>query len=103
MATSIVASAHAGRKQTRFYGKAEEAAQQILAAFQSGDLPKPLAAVFIRRKDDVPCRSWSWSNQLITALRGHSDARGYRPCGGCHATRDWGEDAAALNAGSGRT
>jgi len=63
----------------RFYGKAESAANQILKAFENpGQLPKALAPVFIRRKDSVPCRQWSWSNQLITAINGHSDARGYR-------------------------
>ena len=51
----------------------------ILDAFQNPqELPKALAPVFIRRKDNVPCRAWSWSNQRITALFGHSDARGYR-------------------------
>ena len=64
---------------TRFYGKAESAAKQILDAFQNpGQLPKALAPIFIRRKDNLPCRSWSWSNQLIVALNGHADARGYR-------------------------
>ena len=62
----------------RFYGKAETAATAILEAFQSGDLPQSLAPIFIHRKDNVPCRAWSWSNQLITAILGHSDARGYR-------------------------
>ena len=62
----------------RFYGKAETAATAILEAFQSGDLPAALAPVFIRRKDGVPCCQWSWSNQLIAALHGHYDARGYR-------------------------
>ena len=63
----------------KFYGKAESAANQILAAFQNPEqLPKALAPVFIHRKDDVPCRKWSWNNQLICALRGHGDARGYR-------------------------
>jgi hypothetical protein len=62
----------------RFYGKAEEAANRILQAFQSGNLPNALAPVFIKRKDNVPCRAWSWNNQLLTALAGHSDARGYR-------------------------
>ena len=37
---------------TKYYRKAEEAAQRILDAFRSGNLPKPLAAVFIRRQDD---------------------------------------------------
>jgi antirestriction protein ArdC len=62
----------------QFYRKAESAASQILEAFQSGHLPQALAPIFIRRKDDVPCRAWSWSNQLLAALNGTSDARGYR-------------------------
>ena len=63
----------------RFYGKADTAAKAILDAFQNPlRLPNALAPVFIRRKDNVLCRAWSWSNQLITALFGHSDARGYR-------------------------
>ena len=63
----------------RFYGKAETAANTILKAFQNpGELPKALAPIFIKRRDDVPCRQWSWSNQLIVAISGHSDARGFR-------------------------
>jgi hypothetical protein len=62
----------------QFYRKAESAASQILEAFQSGNLPQALAPIFIRRKDNVPCRAWSWSNQLLAALHGTSDARGYR-------------------------
>ena len=62
----------------RYHGRAEEAAQKILLAFEAGNLPKALAPVFIRRKDDVPCRQWSWANQLLTALMGYSDARGFR-------------------------
>jgi hypothetical protein len=61
-----------------FYGKAEAVAQQILEAFKSGNLPKALAPVFIRRKDGVPCREWSWNNQLLCVLNGTSDARGFR-------------------------
>ena len=62
----------------QFYRKAESAASRILEAFRTGNLPQALAPIFIRRKDNVPCRAWSWSNQLLTALAGHSDARGYR-------------------------
>ncbi len=62
----------------KFYRKAESAATQILEAFQSGNLPQALAPIFIRRKDNVPCRAWSWSNQLLAALHGTCDARGYR-------------------------
>jgi hypothetical protein len=60
-------------------GKAAEAANEILSAFRDpNSLPAPLAQVFIHRKDNVPCRSWSWRNQLIVALHGHADARGFR-------------------------
>ena len=61
-----------------FYRKAESAATRILEAFRHGNLPKALAPIFVRRKDNVPCRAWSWSNQLLAALAGHSDARGFR-------------------------
>jgi antirestriction protein ArdC len=37
-----------------------------------------VAPVFIRRKDGSPCRAWSWANQLLVALHGHSDVRGFR-------------------------
>ncbi|MEZ6054814.1 MAG: hypothetical protein R3C02_26160 [Planctomycetaceae bacterium] len=63
----------------RFYGKAETAANSILRAFQSpSTLPAALAPVFIQRRDGAPCRAWSWSNQLLVALHGHPDARGFR-------------------------
>jgi antirestriction protein ArdC len=59
--------------------KAEEAVADILKSFENPhDLPKPLAQVFVNRKDGAPCRGWSWRNQLIVALRGHEEARGYR-------------------------
>ncbi|QDT51696.1 hypothetical protein Pan258_57880 [Symmachiella dynata] len=64
---------------TKFYGKAESAANVILDVFQNpGQLPAALAPIFITRKADIPCRKWSWNNQLITALMGHGDARGFR-------------------------
>ncbi|MEW6251807.1 MAG: ArdC family protein [Planctomycetota bacterium] len=62
----------------KFYGRSEEAATRILDAFRTGNLPAALAPLFIRRADNVPCRLWSWSNQLLTALAGTSDARGFR-------------------------
>lgn len=80
----------------KFYAKAEAAAKQILDAFQAGNLPKALAPIFVNRKDGTPCRSWSWSNQLLVALHGHSDARGYRQWQevGRHVTK--GEKAFAI-------
>ncbi len=63
----------------KFYGKAEDAAKEIVEAFKNpNELPAPLATIFIKRKDGMPCRSWSWRNQLIALLHGHTDARGIR-------------------------
>ena len=64
----------------QFHGRAQDAAENILRLFQTGDVPVALAPVFIRRHDAVPCRAWSWSNQLLTALAAHDDARGFRQC-----------------------
>src|SRR5689334_12086344 len=63
---------------THFYGRADEAAKRILSLFQSGDVPAALAPIFIRRADNAPCRAWSWNNQLLRALAGYDDARGFR-------------------------
>ncbi len=62
-----------------FFGKAEEAVQRIVRAFEDANsLPKPLAKIFIRRKDSPHCRKWSWGNQLLVVLNGYSDARGFQ-------------------------
>jgi len=63
----------------KMIGRATEIAQRIVDAFKEpGNLPRALAPIFIRRNDDVPCRKWSWHNQLLVALSGTSDARGIR-------------------------
>jgi antirestriction protein ArdC len=57
----------------------QEVAERIVNVFRHPDqLPAALAPIFIHRKDGVPCRKWSWSNQLIAALCGTTDARGFR-------------------------
>jgi hypothetical protein len=67
----------------QYSGKAMDVASKIIEAFQSGNLPKALAPIFIRRKDGVPCRSWSWGNQLLCVIYGTSDARGIRQWNEC--------------------
>ena len=62
----------------KYYGRAEGVAEKIVEAFKSGNIPKALAPVFVRRKDGVPCRAWSWGNQLICILNGTQDARGLK-------------------------
>ncbi len=62
-----------------FYGYAEAAANRIVQAFEdTNSLPKPLAQIFIRRKDSPHCRKWSWGNQLLVILSGYTNARGFR-------------------------
>jgi len=58
--------------------KAQKVAQQIVDAFQRGDVPKALAQIFIRRNIDTPSRKWSWGNRLLAMTQGHHDARGFR-------------------------
>jgi hypothetical protein len=66
----------------KLYGKASDVGAEIVARFRDPtSLPAPLANVFIRRKDQSPCRKWSWGNQLIVALHGYSEARGFRQWG----------------------
>ena len=67
----------------KMYGRAVEVAERIIESFKKGPetLPKALAPIFIHRNDDVPCRRWSWHNQLLVALSGTSDARGIRQWG----------------------
>jgi len=61
-----------------YKGKAQTVAETVLDQFKTGNLPRALAPVFIHKHDDVPCRKWSWSNQLLTAMADTADARGYK-------------------------
>ena len=64
----------------KLYGERTQAvAERIIDAFRSPEhLPGALAPVFVRRHDDVPCRKWSWHNQLVAAMSGTTDARGIK-------------------------
>lgn len=62
----------------KFYGKAEETGYKLLEAFQAGTVPAALAPLFIRHSQDRHCAGWSWTNQLMVALNGYSDARTYK-------------------------
>lgn len=53
-------------------------AHDILAAFESGELPEVLAQLFIHRNVEVPSRAWTWTNRLIALRRGHVYAAGFR-------------------------
>ena len=58
--------------------KAQQVAAEILAAFESGAVPKALAITFLAPNLASPSSRWSWRNRLLIALRGHADARGFR-------------------------
>ncbi|MCA9958313.1 MAG: hypothetical protein KC443_04735 [Anaerolineales bacterium] len=61
----------------KFYGNAAKAtAEKIVEAFKSGNVPQPLAQVFIKR--DVPMMQWSVLNQFGCILSGCTDARGFK-------------------------
>ena len=64
----------------RTFGKhTQEVADRIVDAFRHPEqLPAALAPIFIHREDDVPCRKWSWHNQLLVALCATVDARGIK-------------------------
>lgn len=62
----------------KLYGNASAVAQKIIDQFQAGSLPQALAPVFLHWGEDVPCRKWSWSNQMLAVIAGYSDARGVR-------------------------
>jgi hypothetical protein len=68
-----------GDATVKYFGNAEEAATAIVKAFENpSSLPGPIATLFIKTGQDLPCRRWSWRNQLLVALAGYSDARGFR-------------------------
>jgi hypothetical protein len=64
--------------RTRSREKVSAVANDILAAFESEELPKALAKLFIHREVDVPSRAWTWTNRLIAVRHGHVYAAGFR-------------------------
>lgn len=59
--------------------KVEKVGRQIIEAFKTPEaLPAVLAPMFLKVKGNIPCRSWSWSNQFIAAINGTTDARGFK-------------------------
>ena len=62
----------------KFYGKAEQVTDKILAAFEAGKIPAALATVFID-KAGRPQDDWSPLNQMIAVLvGGTNDGRTFK-------------------------
>lgn len=62
----------------KFYGKSNEVADEIIKQFETGNMEKALANIFISRSDHIPSSAWSWNNRFIMAIRGTADARGFK-------------------------
>lgn len=70
--------------------KLETIAARFLEAFRTGSVPQALARVVVygsgeaahaaarKAEASIPCRRWSFQNQMICFLFGHTDARGFR-------------------------
>ena len=55
---------------------AQTVANKIIDAFRSGNIPKAIAPSFL--STNRHCSSYSWSNQIIVALSGYTDADGFK-------------------------
>jgi len=68
-----------GDKKLTAAERVQAVAESIVNAFKTGELPKALAQLFLDVcPEDSPTRTWSWRNQLVVALQGEKDARGFR-------------------------
>ena len=77
----------------KYYGRAQEVTNKIVEAFQSGNVPAPLAQVFIRA--DIPMQAWSVTNQFCCLISGCTDARGFKQWKRAGRYVKEGEEAAA--------
>ena len=68
----------------KFYGKAEETVNALVAAFERGDVPAAVARTVLTEGDNKgvagrPMDAWSWNNRFLAVLMlGTDDARGYQ-------------------------
>jgi antirestriction protein ArdC len=59
--------------------KAQKALDTVIARFKSGDLTPIVDIARIRRTDDAPAASWTFTNQVLAYAQTNSlDCRGYR-------------------------
>jgi hypothetical protein len=59
--------------------RANETMARIIDRFQSGNIPEPLATMYIQRRlGESPMTTWSWLNQFACVIAGCTDARGFK-------------------------
>ena len=62
-----------------FKGKSQQTAENIIQAFKDGNIPEPVATIFINRNvGDRPMYGWSYLNQFSCLVSLCTDARGFR-------------------------
>jgi hypothetical protein len=67
------------QQSTPAWDHVQAAAAQLLDLLQRGDLPTTVARTWIHaQRHDRPAARWSFGNQILMALAGTEDARGYR-------------------------
>lgn len=76
--TGLVCKTLEGRKKKERKMKHKRALEKILQSFKEPEkLPKAIAPIFLEPQN-VPCRKWSFLNQVLVALNETTDARGFR-------------------------
>ena len=61
-----------------YRGQAQIVANEIIQLFESGNLPRPLAQVYLDFNGARHASNWSYLNQILVALRGYRDARTFK-------------------------
>ncbi len=57
--------------------RAEQAAQNVLRVWESGELPSLIAKSFLAATSAAPCSKWSLGNRILMLVQGTCDARGF--------------------------
>jgi antirestriction protein ArdC len=78
-ATRVFSEAERKEWRDRKRREADAALEEIVAMFESGELPSLVAETMIARAEgSSPMASWSLGNQLLAVRAGTTDARGFR-------------------------
>jgi len=62
---------------SNYFGKAEQAANAIVKAFEENRIPQVMSYLYIDDAASKHMATYSWLNRFIIAIHGHSDAMGF--------------------------
>jgi len=63
---------------SNYFGKAEDAVNAILKAFEENRIPKAMSSLYIDDAASKHMSGYSWLNRFIVAIHGYSDAMGFK-------------------------